>query len=246
MGVRMKKGFSIYISIALVSLVLGIMLSTQFKIVKKGGVVTAQRAEELATQLKQLQSEKEALLKQISELEAKINAYEDSASKNSVITQTLKSEVEKYKELAGLTDLQGPGVIVTVNDSKQPVPPGQDPNLFLVHDEDLLRIVNELRAAGAEAISLNDQRLIATSEIRCVGPTVVVNSVRFAAPYVIKAIGDPDTLEAALKLKGGVVDSLATWGIEVNIKKSDKIVIKKYDGVLKFRYAKPLVEGEKK
>ncbi|AEM79004.1 DUF881 domain-containing protein [Thermoanaerobacter wiegelii] len=240
----MKK--SVYISVALVSIVLGIMLSTQFKIVKKSGVVTVQRAEELAAQLKELQSEKDALLKQINDLEAKINAYEDSASKNSVITHTLKNDVEKYKELAGLTDLQGPGVIVTINDSKQAVPPGQDPNLFLVHDEDLLRVVNELRAAGAEAISLNDQRLIATSEIRCVGPTVNVNSVRFSAPYVIKAIGDPDTLEAALKLKGGVVDTLATWGIEVNIKKSDNILIKKYDGVIKFRYAKPLVEGENK
>jgi len=242
----MKKSFSIYISVALVSLVLGMMLSTQFKIVKRGGVITAQRAEELATQLKQLQSEKDALIKQINELESKINAYEDAASKTSVITQALKNDVEKYKILAGLTDLEGPGVIVTVSDSKQTVQPGQNPNLFLVHDEDLLKIVNELRAAGAEAISLNDQRLISMSEIRGVGPTVVVNSVRFAAPYVIKAIGDPDTLEAALKLKGGVVDSLATWGIEVNIKKADKILIKKYDGVLKFRYAKPLVEGEKK
>ncbi|HHW57693.1 MAG TPA: DUF881 domain-containing protein [Clostridia bacterium] len=239
----MKK--NIYISMILVSLVLGIMLSTQFKIVKKSGV-TVQRAEELAAQLKQLQNEKDALLKQINELETKINTYEEAASKSSVITQALKSDVEKYKQLAGLTDVQGPGVIVTINDSKQAVPPGQDPNLFLVHDEDLLRVVNELRAAGAEAISLNDQRLIATSEIRCVGPTVNVNSVRFAAPYVIKAIGDPDTLEAALKLKGGVVDTLATWGIEVNIKKSDKIIIKKYDGVIKFRYAKPLIEGENK
>lgn len=240
----MKK--SVYISIALVSIVLGIMLSTQFKTVKKSNVVTVQRAEELAAQLKQLQSEKDVLIKQINDLETKINAYEDSASKNSVITQTLKNDVEKYKELAGLTDLQGPGVIVTINDSKQAVPPGQDPNLFLVHDEDLLRVVNELRAAGAEAISLNDQRLIAISEIRCVGPTVNVNSVRFSAPYVIKAIGDPDTLEAALKLKGGVVDALATWGIEVNIKKTDKVLIRKYDGVIKFRYAKPLVEGENK
>ncbi|AIS52704.1 hypothetical protein TKV_c15390 [Thermoanaerobacter kivui] len=240
----MKK--SVYISVAFVCIVLGIMLSTQFRIVKKSGAVTVQRAEELAAQLKEVQLEKEALLKQINELEAKINSYEEASSKTSVVTQALKNDVEKYKALAGLTDLQGPGVIVTINDSKQAVPPGQDPNLFLVHDEDLLKVANELRAAGAEAISLNDQRLIATSEIRCVGPTVNVNSVRFAAPYVFKAIGDPDTLEAALKLKGGVVETLSTWGIEVNIKKSDKIIIKKYDGVIKFRYAKPVVEGENK
>lgn len=234
----MKK--SIYISIAFVCIVLGIMLSTQFRTVKKGGAVTVQRAEELTNQLKQVQSERDALIKQVNDLEAKVNSYEQSSSKTSAVNQALKNDVEKYKELAGLSDVQGPGVIVTINDSKQPIQPGQDPNLFLVHDEDLLKVANELKAAGAEALSLNDQRLISTSEIRCVGPTVNVNSIRFAPPYVFKAIGDPDTLEAALKLKGGVVDTLSTWGIEVNIKKSDKILIKKYDGLIRFKYAKPV------
>lgn len=240
----MKK--SIYISIAFVCIVLGIMLSTQFRTVKKGGAVTIQRAEELTNQLKQVQSERDALRKQVNDLETKVNSYEQSSSKSSAVNQALKNDVEKYKELAGLSDVQGPGVIVTINDSKQTIQPGQDPNLFLVHDEDLLKVANELKAAGAEALSLNDQRLISTSEIRCVGPTVNVNSIRFAPPYVFKAIGDPDTLEAALKLKGGVVDTLSTWGIEVNIKKSDKILIKKYDGLIRFKYAKPVIEGENK
>ena len=63
--------------------------------------------------------------------------------------------------------------------------------MYIIHDEDLLRVLNELCAAGAEAISINDQRIVATTEVRCAGPTVSVNNVRSAPPYVIKAIGNP-------------------------------------------------------
>ncbi|MGB9679217.1 MAG: DUF881 domain-containing protein [Thermoanaerobacteraceae bacterium] len=240
----MKK--SIYFSIAFVCIVLGIMLSTQFKTVQKSGEITVQRSEELTNQLKQVQSEKQALQKQLKDLENRINEYIETSSKTNALTQTLKSDIDKYKEIAGLTDVQGPGIIVTITDGKQSIQSGQNNNLNLVQDEDLLRVVNELRAAGAEALSLNDQRIITTTEIRNIGPTINVNSTRFVSPYVFKAIGDPDTLEAALKLRGGLVDQLSTWGIEVNIKKSDKILIKKYDGIINFKYAKPITEGENK
>lgn len=234
---------NVIISIAFVCLVLGIMFSTQFRTVKNGGNVNIQRAEELTNKLNEVQKERDGLKKQINELESKVSKYEESASKTSAVTKSLKDELDKYKELAGLSDVEGPGVIVTINDSDKQLQPGQDQNAFLVHDEDLLKVVNELRAAGAEAISLNDQRLISTSEIRCVGPTVNVNSVRYAAPYVIRAIGNPETLDAALKLKGGVVDTLSNWGIQISIKRSDKVLVKKYDGVISFKYAKPYTEG---
>lgn len=240
----MKK--NVYISIAFVCIVLGIMLSIEFKTIKNGGTVALQRAEDLTNKLKEVQSERDGLKKQLADLENKINTYEESASKTSAITKSLKDDLVKYKVLAGLTDVQGPGVIVTINDSQKAVQPGGNANPFLVHDEDLLKVVNELRSAGAEAISLNDERLISTSEIRCVGSTVNVNSSRFAAPYVIRAIGSPETLEAALKLKGGVVDTLSNWGIEVKIKKSNNILVKKFNGVVSFKYAKPIYEGENK
>lgn len=233
---------SVFISIAFVCVVLGIMFATQFRTVNNGGV-TFKRAEELTSQLTEVQKERDNLKKHVNELESKVNNYENSVSKTNSITKSLKNDLDKYREIAGLTDVEGPGVIVTVNDSDKQLQPGQDQNPFLVHDEDLLKVVNELKAAGSEAISLNDQRLISTSEIRCVGPTVNVNSVRFAPPFVIKAIGNPETLEAALRLKGGVVDTLSNWGIQINIKRSDKLLVKKYDGVLNFKYAKPINEG---
>ncbi|ORX24025.1 hypothetical protein BVF91_03770 [Thermoanaerobacterium sp. PSU-2] len=237
----MKKSF--FVSIAFVCVVLGIMISTQFRNVKNSDSLTVQRAEELTSKLNQVQKERDELKKQINDLEAKISNYENSAAKSSTVTKSLKDDLDKYKELAGLSDVEGPGIIVTINDGNTQLQPGADQNAFLVHDEDLLNIVNELRAAGAEAISINDQRLVATSEIRMIGNTIDINSVRFTPPYVVKAIGNPDTLEAALRLKGGIIDTLSNWGIQVNIKRSDKILVKKYDGVLTYKYAKPYEGG---
>ena len=95
---------------------------------------------------------------------------------------------------AALTNVKGTGVSVLIEDSLKPIQSGENPNLYVIHDEDILRIVNELRAGGAEAIAINDQRLIGTSEIRCSGPTITVNGKVFGAPFTVKAIGDPKTL----------------------------------------------------
>ena len=117
-------------------------------------------------------------------------------------------------------------------------------NLYVIHDEDILRVVNELRAAGAEAISLNGQRLTATSEIRCAGPTMSVNNVRSAAPFEIIAIGDSSTLENALKMRGGVVDTLKVWGIQMAISPRTSVQVPPFNGPSPFRYAKPVPKEE--
>ena len=111
--------------------------------------------------------------------------------------------------------MKGPGIIVTLNDSKLPypkdMPPGVLPGMApenIIHDTDINQTVNELKTAGAEAISVNDQRLVATSPVRCAGPTVYVNNTMAAPPFVIKAIGDAKTLQAALNISGGEVDQI--------------------------------------
>ena len=97
--------------------------------------------------------------------------------------------------------------------------------------------------AGAEAISVNQERIVAMSEIRCVGPTVMVNGERVTAPFEIKAIGNPSTLENARKINGGAVEEATKiYGISVTIKKSDEIEIGKYVGLTHTNYAKTVVE----
>ena len=104
--------------------------------------------------------------------------------------------------------------------------------------------LNELRAAGAEALSLNDERILATSEIRCAGPTVSVNNTKKAAPFVIRAIGDPETLENALKMPNGAVDQMKVYGINITIKRENNLTIGKYTGVINYKYATEVEKEE--
>ena len=99
---------------------------------------------------------------------------------------------------------------------------------------DLLSILNELNVAGAEAISINGERLVSQSAIRCSGSVVTVNDTKVAAPFVITAIGDPDLLEAALVFPGGVVDTLKPWGIEITIVKSNNLEVPAYRQMVEF------------
>ena len=221
----MKQG---RIAIAVVSMIVGVMLVTQYRMTQTiaDGNINLQRSGELALKIHSLQEERAGLKKQIATM------------KEEGRLEGMKEENRLLALRASLVDVEGPGVILTITDSKTPVKDGENPNLYLIHDEDMLRIVNELRAAGAEAISINDQRLIGTSEIRCSGPTVTVNGKIFAPPFIIKAIGDTKTLHSALTMRGGVVESLKYWGIEVKIQDEENVTVPAYDGTIKQNYIK--------
>ncbi len=182
--------------------------------------------------------ELEHMERQRDELQTKLQEMHDTGSKN----KSLKEEVDELKYRAGLTAVQGKGVVIHIEDSKIPVKAGENQNLYLIHDDDILRVLNELRAAGAEAISINNQRVVAMTEVRCTGPTIMINSVHVAPPYVVEAIGDPDTLKSALELRGGVVDTLEHWSIGVDIVKSNNITIPPYKGNVKNVYGKAVAE----
>ncbi len=220
-------------AIAMVCVVLGVMLAVQFRTTQDiKASVPYQRVEDLSQQLSKVEKEREALLSEV------------YALRTATGTEATNRELQRVKMGAGLLPVEGPGVIVTIDDSKRPAKPGENANLYLIHDDDILKVINELRAAGAEAISINDQRLIASSEIRCAGPTLSVNNTRYSPPYEISAIGEPKTLESALKLRGGVIETLQFWGIQVGVKKQDLVKIPAYKGVMQFQYAKPVQEGK--
>jgi len=220
---------------AVIGLVLGIMLAFQFRFTREiQRFESVQRVQELSIEVNQMKKDRDALQTQVNTLRAEL----DSATSGPQ-TQDLKEELEKAKVEAGVSELSGPGVEVTLNDSSISLRPGENPNLYVLHDEDLLRVLNEIRAAGAEAISINGQRLLATTEVRCTGPTIVLNkNKRLAPPYVITAIGNPDTLESSLKMKGGIAETLQYWGIQVSVKKMAQVTVPAYSGGIKFEYAR--------
>jgi uncharacterized protein YlxW (UPF0749 family) len=227
------------LAIMLVCMILGLMLAAQFKNVQNvGGNVSLQRAQELTTQIQKLNQDITSQENLIQELEDRLMEYESAAQDAGKLNDAMYKDLERARNLAGLTDLEGSGVIITVNlISFQEY--GQSGIIRNVYHEDLLMLVNELNAAGAEALAINDERIIATTEIRDAGDYIVINTNRYSAPFEIKALGNPDTLEASLMLLGGVADTLGEE-LEIKIRKENSIHIPKYNSPLQFDYAAPV------
>ena len=215
----------------------GFMLATQFRARPPiAGNLQLQRAEELSVLLKVAEQERDTLRAEVEALRGKVT--EMLAGEDQV--KVLQEELAKARVLAGLTAVKGPGVVAEMSDSQKARPKGQDADAFLIHYDDVLKLVNELFASGAEAASVNGQRVVATTEIRCVGPVIMINGVRTGAPFIILAIGDPETLENSLKMRGGIVESLSFWGIEVKVRTEQEMIIPAYQGALTFRFAQPV------
>lgn len=111
----------------------------------------------------------------------------------------LQGEVDDIAAHAGLTAVRGPGVSVILNDSVRVSTPDEDPNNYLIHEQDLQAVINALWAGEAEAVAVNGQRVLATTAIRCVGNTLLLHGQVYMPPYDIAAIGDVETLAAALE-----------------------------------------------
>lgn len=234
------------------ALFLGILLGTvlraqqNFKVQK----VYSSRYGVPPSYFREQQKRNELLQKEIQQLNEDKSRMEkllaDSGT-GSKMMQTLNKELQDMKHYAGLAPLTGPGVVVTLRDAdpkevrKLTADLGVEytPEEYIIHDLDIFQIVNELRAAGAEAIAINDQRLTATSPIRCVGPTVLVNSTQVGVPLEIKAIGDPVALSSGLQMAGGVMDpkksTLALLKM-VSLAKSNKIEVPAFAGPTSFQH----------
>ena len=225
-----------YISIAAVAVILGLLIGLQVKLLKEPQppAVLPDRLTAMAAELNDLTREIEELRAEIEDLEAKVRAARQGVEQAEA---ALRTEIAKHLVFAGLTKVRGPGVEVTLENV-----PGGD-YLFAIRDEDLLRVVNELRAAGAEAVAVNDQRLVASSEIRQAGPFINVNLERISPPYRIQAIGNTDKLVRELERPGGLADTARIVGIEVTIEVREELTLPGYQGRPHLQYARPLREG---
>lgn len=150
----------------------------------------------------------------------------------------IEEELKKAYALIGLTDLTGQGVIITLDDNKtaslETIGIDTDISYFLVHSSDLLQVVNELWNAGAEAISINGERLVGTTAIVCIGNVVSINGNKVGAPFVINAIGDPERLYGAFTRPESFLKRLSRDGVETDIKKATNIFVPKYKGAINF------------
>jgi len=228
-------------------MLLALSLKTQDRI--RGEGIPNMRPGKLASAYAEMRDTVNEQKKKIADLQTNLTRYQKGAAEESGNAKLLSADLQKANLLAGLVAVTGPGVVVTLKDSKNapPRPNDMTPDAYvefvkpyLIHDADLQVVVNELRAAGAEAIAINDQRVVATTAIRCVGPVVLVNNTQTnGSPVKIKAVGDPDTLLSALAISGGVQ---AQYGLTdpsmFSIDKAKTLTLPAYAGATPVRFAK--------
>ncbi|MGI6538181.1 MAG: DUF881 domain-containing protein [Caldicoprobacterales bacterium] len=212
------------------------------------GVSSLKNIEKLLKEKNELEQKRKELEQYINRKITELTMYEDQAIEANIKLQELQSEVQEKRLLAGLLAVEGPGVEIILNDRQRDSFLSNNPSLisyFIVHDSDMLHIINELRGAGAEAIAVNGTRIMPNSRISCGGPTIHVGKYeRFAPPFIIHAIGDPDRLYESFQEEGSIYHDLAAWGLEIKIQKMDRLEIPRYLGETEYTYARVREEDE--
>lgn len=204
------------LSLTVISAILGLMLSTQYKHTRATAQMQAQvltadpKAKYTAEQLKKVKDENMQLEASIEKLRKQMFDIEKQAAETGKSdAPELQDELTKYKIMAGLLPVKGQGITFTVSDSQLEAG-SYDPSRIW-HDYDLRMLVNELYLGGAEAVTINNNRVTTTTGIMCIGPTVMINGrQKIAPPFEFKAIGNPRMMSDSLTVQGGVFDALTT------------------------------------
>lgn len=230
-----------------ISIVLGIMcfaltagICIQIKTVKNTNTTVSQSYTEnnLRAEVLKYKEKYDNKIKEIEKIDKELETEIEKATENNSELTDAQNQIKEGNKILGLSEVKGPGITITVADSETDFSNAIDSSPYLVHDKDILNIVNELKNAGAEAISINDHRVVTSTYIICGGNIINVNGEKIGSPFVIKAIGLPETL-ANLSRPGGTLNDLEqNRKLKVDLKKSNEITIPKYSGVLKFKYVK--------
>lgn len=242
MVIRIPANKRWVVPFTLVCLVLGSLLGVQFHTQELRGesqgrrqtTALVERLSQNETQLKEQQGEIERLRTLLSE-------YEKQASSERGLTKLMTDELHTARIALGMVEVKGPGIVLEVSDStiKTTDPTGVG-DVYVIHDFDLLQIANELWGAGAEAISLNGQRLITGSAIMCSGRLIEVNRVTVASPFVFQAIGDKDKLMSALNIRDGMLDRLRVLQFPVKLTPKSDVVIPPISVTPNYEFTKPV------
>ncbi len=145
---------------------------------------------------------------------------------NKDIATIIDEELKNLKTTTGIIPVEGNGIVVSIEDSNKDIKEGENPNDFIVHDIDMLRIINDLKKAGAKAISINNERLYTNTSIQCNGPTIKVNNKTFGQPFIIKAVGNQESLKASIISPNSYSDLLkSAYGIKIELEENEDLII---------------------
>ncbi|WP_233191924.1 DUF881 domain-containing protein [Sporosarcina sp. P34] len=224
---REKRGKQLVLSI--VFLVLGFMLAFSYRTVgSKQQMLNLeqtnlfQQEEQYRADLIEQQERNKELTNELLEKQKKVHSFEQDFSDKEKNHAVLVEKARDLRLLLGDIPSKGAGIKVTLEDADYD-PSIQNPNDYIVHESHVLRVINELKIAGAQGMTINGQRINSNSYIKCTGPVIMVDGRTFPAPFIIEAVGDPKVLLPALHLKGSVIDGLLRDNIVVTLEEMKEV-----------------------
>jgi len=234
------KKYNAAIILGITCLILVLAICIQIRTIEEASNVVGSSLNdnsEMKDKVLETQEDYKQIYSELEKSNKKLEKIRQIATSNSQEDELLKLELEDNDRVQGLTDVKGKGIIINLDDNRE-VDETEVLNIssYLVHEEDLLQIINELFNAGADAISINNQRVVSTTAILCDGNIIRVNGEIISVPITIKAIGYPESLYYALMRPQGYLDVMQKDGVIVKVEKSDDITISKYEGVYNYDY----------
>lgn len=232
------------ITLGIMCLLLTMAIATQYRTVKDASQVVGSGGvnSELKSEVLAWKERYDEAYKNLTKTEADLEKARESASKKNTNSAESEKELKRLNATIGTTDVTGPGIEITIADNSKVTSDSisvlDNISNYLIHDTDLLVLVNELKNAGAEAISINDERITNITSITCDGNVVLVNERKISSPFTIKAIGSQEALLGAIQRPGGFLEELESYGLVSNVQKQSKLTIQKYNGIIKYEYVK--------
>ncbi len=235
----MKK-YSVAIILGVTCLILVLAICIQIRTIEEASSEVGSSLNdngEMKDKVMEAQEDYKQIYNELEKAEKKLEEIRQVATSNNQEDELAKLELEDNNKVQGLTEVKGKGIIITLDDNRE-VDTTEVLNIssYLVHEEDLLQIINELFNAGADAISINNQRIVSTTSVLCDGNIIRVNGEIISVPITIKAIGYPESLYYALTRPQGYLDIMENDGVIVGVEKSEDITISKYEGVYNYDY----------
>ncbi|MBR0597060.1 DUF881 domain-containing protein [Sinanaerobacter chloroacetimidivorans] len=234
------------IGIFIMSLVIGFSIIVQSRVTNGQQLyVSAKAISDYQTTIASEQEDMKRIYNLVEDAKVKLSEYETLAeNEDRSLQDKLLEDLDYYKLISGAAKVHGEGVIVYIDDGTRELYEGEDPNAVLVHDMDILTIINELNRSGAEVLSVNGQRITNMTSISCSGYTIRINDQFFARPFEIRAIGDSKRMAAALIGPEGYGTLLKDYGVIFKLTIEDDLIISKYSEEQKYEYMTKVKEGE--
>lgn len=233
----MKRRVSKF-NIFILMFILGLLVMTQWRMLGSGiRYVSFRDIEQLTQRTETVETGNLQLQDQITQLETRIAGLMESGAVEQGLEELLRQDIAYYRMASGMQAVVGPGVVVIVSDSDRQLLENEDPNNLLVHDLDIQLLIDDLKAAGAEAIAVNGQRVLPhLTHVVCNGPTIRINDEFYSQPFIIEAIGDRKFLEAAVNSPDSYAQILRQWGLFIEVDTSIYLELPGYDAWVDFNY----------